>query len=111
MRYSKIVTALVCIVSVSAYAGTCEIKVTRTACQGKEELSYKKCDGQKSCSEFVDAASADECKTAAVKACENKRLEITKSKVITATYDDKAIPGSDLCQEYANRAREFNQCK
>ena len=55
----------------SVFAGTCELKFTRTACPGKEAISYKKCDGAKSCSEFVDAASAKECGDLATKACEN----------------------------------------
>jgi len=118
-KWLSVLSALFCVFgfalfSNQIYAGTCEIKFTRTACPGKEEISYKKCDGKQSCSEFVESASVDECRAEAVKACENKRLEITKSKVINATFDDKAITSAggkaDFCEDYANRAAEFNRC-
>lgn len=98
-----------------AIAGSCDINYTRTACPGKEEISYKKCDGKQSCTKTVAAASAEECQTKAVAACANDRLDITKSKVITATFDGKPVAnkagGSDHCLDYAKRDTEFNQCK
>lgn len=101
-------------VSVQAFAGTCEIHFDRTACAGKEAISYKKCDGEKTCSEYVEAASAAECSAMAVKACENKRLDITKSKVVTASFDEKPLATAagkdDFCTEYAHTDTEFNQC-
>ena len=110
-----VLATLFSLLSAQVYAGTCELKVTRTACPGKEAISYKKCDGEKSCSEFVEAASAKECGEAAVKACENKRLDITKSKVIGASFDDKKITTAsgkdDFCTDYNLAATEFNQCK
>jgi hypothetical protein len=112
---SLIASALFSLVSSSVFAGTCEIKFTRTSCEGKEAISYKKCDGNKSCSEFVEAATAKDCATAAVAACENKRLDITKSKVINASFDEKKITTAagkdDFCTDYKNAAAEFNQCK
>jgi len=96
------------------YAGTCELKFTRSACPGKEEISFKKCNGAASCSEFLEAASAADCATQATQACENKRLDITKSKVINATFDEKPIKTSagsdDFCTDYKNKAAEFNKC-
>lgn len=87
---------------------------TRTACPGQEEISYKKCNGQQSCTEVVDVADAAACKTAATQACENQRLNITKSKVITAKYDGtelKTDAGStDFCTVYSKRAEEFDKC-
>lgn len=115
MSKNFLIATIFSLASLQVYAGTCELKFTRTACPGKEEISYKKCDGAKSCSEFVEAASAKECGEAAVKACENKRLDITKSKVINATFDDKKITTAsgkdDFCTDYKNAATEFNQCK
>lgn len=100
--------------SAALNAGNCEVHYTRTACPGQETISYKKCDGEQSCTESENAASAAECKTLAMAACENKRLEITKSKVITAQFDGKPIKSDagddDFCKSYAKRATEFNRC-
>lgn len=92
----------------------CGINYTRTACPGKEEESYKKCDGKKSCTKFVAAASEQACADAAVAACANDRLTITQSKVITATFKGKALKNKggkdDMCLDYSKRDSEFNQC-
>lgn len=92
----------------------CAIKYTRTACPGKEADSYSKCDGKKSCTKYVPASSVEECKEAAVKACANDRLDVTKEKVINATYKGKPVKSDsgkpDFCADYAKRAEEFNQC-
>jgi hypothetical protein len=97
------------------YAGTCEIHFTRTACPGKEDISYKKCDGDPSCSEFLESATAEECAKSAVAACENKRLDITKSKVITAKFEESSIQTpagkEDFCTDYPLVDKEFNQCQ
>lgn len=95
-------------------AATCEIKYDRTACPGKEKISYKKCKGKKTCSKFKEADSIQQCRTMATKSCGNKRYSITKSKVIVALFDGKAIQTesgkNDFCLEYANVSTEFNQC-
>ncbi|OCQ22503.1 hypothetical protein A7985_00610 [Pseudoalteromonas luteoviolacea] len=95
-------------------AGTCEIKYLRTACPGKEKISYKKCKGKQRCSKFKEAATAAECGEMAVKSCRNKRLTITKSKVITALFDGQQIKASngseDFCTVYAKASEEFNKC-
>lgn len=97
-----------------AQAGTCEIKYTRTACPGKESISYKKCKGKQKCSKFKEAASVDECAAMAVKSCRNKRLTVTKSKVINALFDGQAINASngnaDFCTVYEKASEEFNKC-
>lgn len=98
----------------SAQAGTCEVQYERTACPGKEAISYKKCKGEKTCSKFKDAADADDCKAKAVKSCANRRLNITKSKVIKAIYEGDALKnskgGDDFCQDYEKVSEEFNKC-
>ena len=98
----------------SASAAVCEVHYDRTACPGKEKISYKKCKGKKSCTKFKEVGSVQECRAAATKSCTNKRYSITKSKVITAKYDGSAIQTEsgkdDFCLEYANVATEFNQC-
>lgn len=97
-----------------AIAGTCEIKYTRTACPGKEKISYKKCKGKQKCSKFKEADSAQQCADMAVKSCRNKRLTITKSKVINAEFDGNPINASngsdDFCTVYEKATEEFNKC-
>ena len=97
-----------------ATAASCEVQYTRTACPGKEKISYKKCKGKQSCSKFKEAATVEECRAIATKSCSNKRLSITKSKVINAVFDGKAIQTEsgkdDFCLEYENAATEFNKC-
>jgi hypothetical protein len=98
----------------TALAGACEIQYTRTACPGKEEISYKKCDGQQSCSKFKEASSAQECAEMAVNSCKNKRFSVTKLKVINALFDGQPIKASngsdDFCTVYENASEEFNKC-
>ena len=95
-------------------AGECEIQYTRIACSGQEDMSYKKCDGKQSCSKVKQANSVEECRKKATKSCRNKRLTVTKSKVINALFDGKKITTEsgkdDFCLEYANAEKEFNKC-
>lgn len=97
-----------------AMAGECAIEYVRTACPGKEAESYSKCAGKQSCVQPEQAADEKACQAAAVKACANDRLTVTKSKVIKAKFDGKAIMSTsgkeDFCADYANRAKEFDQC-
>ena len=114
-RISLLLSALLLSIGGSvAVAGSCELKTTRTACPGKEAISFKKCDGQASCSKTVSVDSAEACRTKAVAACANDRLEITKSKAINATFDGKPVSnkagGMDHCLDYSARAEEFNKC-
>ena len=92
----------------------CAITYTRTACPGKEDESYKTCDGKKTCTKYVAAATEQACQEAAVGACANDRLTITQSKVITATFKGKALKSKegkdDMCLDYSKRDSEFNQC-
>jgi len=94
--------------------GDCVVHYVRTACEGQEETSYAKCDGQQECDKAKEAASVEECQAAALKSCGNDRLDITKSKVITATYKGEAIKSAsgndDFCADYENREAEYNQC-
>lgn len=105
---------LLCISGAQAVAGSCDLAVTRASCAGKEAISFKKCDGKASCTKSGEAASADACRAKAVAACANDRLDITKSKVIGATFDGKPVlnkaGGTDHCLDYAERAAEFNKC-
>lgn len=75
------------------FAGDCVVHYERIACQGQEAESFKKCDGQPGCDKTKPANSEEECAAAALKSCENDRLDITKYKSITATYDGKALAG------------------
>jgi hypothetical protein len=112
-RASILTVLLLCFSGTEALAG-CDLSYTRTACPGKEAISYKKCDGKQSCVKSVSVASAEACRVKAVAACENDRLDITKSKVLTATFNGKPVlnkaGGVDHCQDYSEREAEFNKC-
>ena len=100
---------LVLFLSVSAIAGECVLKTTRTACPGKEKESYSKCNGQASCDEKVMADSAKECAEKAAKSCDNSRPAITKSKTVSATFDGKPVEGGkNFC---ASERPDFNKCE
>lgn len=92
----------------------CAVNYTRTACAGQEAISYKKCGGEQSCTKYKPADSLEACQQAALKSCKNKRLDITKKKVITATYKGQPIQSKtgkdDFCLDYPNKDNEFNQC-
>jgi hypothetical protein len=98
----------------TAAAGECAIEYIRTACPGKETESYSKCNGTQSCVLPEPTADVAACQAAAVNACANDRLTITKSKVIHAKFDGKAIMSAsgkdDFCVDYSKRAAEFDQC-
>ncbi|MBF0445840.1 MAG: hypothetical protein HQL68_09625 [Magnetococcales bacterium] len=91
LSIAAMVTALVGI-STMAYA-ECAVSYTRTACRGQEATSFKKCDGKQSCTKVKEADSLHACWQAAVKSCNNGRLDITKYKQITATYNGRQLTG------------------
>ena len=100
----------------TAFAGECILNVTREACPGKEKESYEKCKGQKSCNENKKTGSAEACAKEAVKACQNKRLDQTKSKVIKAKFAGAELEGGkDFCAAKVDGvfdpATDFNHCK
>lgn len=74
-------------------AGDCVVHYERIACKGQEAESFKKCDGQAACDKTKPANSAEECAATALKSCDNDRLDITKYKAITASYDGNALVG------------------
>lgn len=92
----------------------CAVKYERTACPGQEAISFKKCDGSATCVKYKKADSLASCQAAATKSCRNRRLNITKLKVITATWQGQAIQTAsgkdDFCLEYPKRNEEFNHC-
>ena len=113
-RISLFLAALfLCLNGAWAIAG-CDLTYTRTACPGKEAISYKKCDGKQSCVKAVTADTAEACRVKAVAACANDRLDITKNKTLSATFNGKPVlnkaGGTDHCLDYAEREAEFNKC-
>ena len=92
----------------------CAVHYTRTACPGQEATSYKKCGGNQSCVKYKKADSLAGCQKAATKSCRNRRLNITKLKVITATWEGRPIQSTagkdDFCLDYEKREEEFNRC-
>jgi hypothetical protein len=95
-----------------ALAGVCEISVTRVACPGKEADSFKKCDGKPSCVVKKKSDSAEDCAKAAADECPNSRLDITKSKEITAKFGGAAVKSKDGKEQFCAADRpDFNKCK
>ncbi len=114
-HFSLLLSALVlCLSSAWAVAGSCDVNYTRTACPGKEAISFKKCDGKASCVHTATTDTEEACRVKAVASCANDRLDITKNKVITATFNGKPVKnkagGADHCADYAERAAEFDKC-
>ena len=98
-----------------AKRGTCEWIVTRTACKGKETESFGKCKGKAKCDPASKSGikGLEACAKLAEDECANSRLEVTKSKDITATFDDgsgvkKVNDGKNVCK--ADR-KDFHGCK
>lgn len=92
----------------NAYASDCTVHYNRTACTGMETESYSKCGGKKECDKDEAASTEAACTATAAAACENSRLEITKSKVITATFQGKPLKGgANFC---ASDRADFNKC-
>jgi hypothetical protein len=98
----------------TAVAGECAVESIRTACPGQEAESFSKCGGKQSCMTPESAGSTQDCQAAALKACANDRLSITKSKVVHASFDGKAVMSAsgkdDFCADYEKRAAEFDHC-
>jgi len=105
----KFVTVGLVFFALNAFADKCVIDVTREACPGKDKESYEKCKGEKQCTKEVTATSEKDCAKKALKECENARLEITKLKIIKASFDGKPVEaGKNFCA--ADRP-DFNKCK
>lgn len=125
---NKTILVITLLLSFSTFAKdeACVISYTREACPGQEKTSYEKCcekkkadaaaykacvDGakEKQCTEDKEATSEKDCAKKALKACDNARTDITKSKVITATFAGKPVEGGkNFCA--ADRP-DFNKCK
>lgn len=114
MKRACLALATLLLMTTAAYAEDCGINYTRAACPGQEAESFAKCDGQASCTKTEAAASAEACQALAVKACSNNRINITKSKVITATWQGQPLKSAsgndDFCLDYAERADEYDKC-
>lgn len=97
-RHSALAAMLLVLAMGSATAAECVLQIKRTACPGQEKESFAKCDGKPGCTESVPAASASQCALKAKSACANKRLDVTKYKKISATFDGAAVEGGkDFC--------------
>jgi hypothetical protein len=96
-KKSLVITALTLFMG-GAMAGECVLQITRTACPSQEKESFSKCGGKASCDETVPAATQSQCTLKAKSSCANKRLDVTKYKKVTATFDGAAIDGGkDFC--------------
>ncbi len=97
----------------------CVLHYVRTACQGQEATSFSKCDGQAECDQTNPADSVEGCATAALEACANSRLDITKYKVVTAKFAGQDLKGGfdtegnadPVGLNFCNKDRpDLNQC-
>lgn len=98
----------------------CVVHYARIACQGKEEESFKKCDGKPACERVKKATSKEACADEALKSCDNDRVDITKYKAITATFSGQTlvggfdatgkpdVVGSNFCAAYRP---DMNRCQ
>ncbi|HYX34368.1 MAG TPA: hypothetical protein VE954_14790 [Oligoflexus sp.] len=104
-------TFTVLFLSTQALGGICELKFNRVACPGKEVESFKKCDGKAECVVKKKAENTKECQDIALKECENSRLDITKSKVISAKFDGKDVNSASGASNFCDANRpDFNKC-
>lgn len=110
-----LVFAIVLLAVGPAAAGECTLQITRTACPGKEKESFEKCGGKASCTSKARnpgaSTSPEQCAAEALQACANApdRQAVTRSKVVTATFDGKPVEGGkNFCA--ADRP-DFNHCK
>lgn len=94
-----------------AVAGECIVHTNRTACPGKEGESYSKCGGSKECDKEDSADSEAACIAAAKAGCPNSRLDITKSKRVTARFNGKSLKGPYGGSFCAPNRPDFNKCK
>jgi hypothetical protein len=111
MIKSIALSALFGLALASSALAECVVNVNRTACPGKESESYSKCGGSKSCDKDYAAATEAACIAAAKENCPNSRLEITKSKIVKARFNGKALKGPYGGNFCAPNRPDFNKCK
>ena len=97
------------LLSISTYAGECEIEYSSVACPGKEKKAYKKCDGKASCTITKTAISWRQCQKKAHKLCDNHKLKSIRSISTKAKYDGTPVnDGKFLCSPNRN---DYNRCR
>jgi hypothetical protein len=69
----------------------CAVHYTRTACIGQEAVSHKNVMVKSHAQNTSLLIHLNPVKTQFLNSCESKRLDMTKSKVITAMYNGKPI--------------------
>ena len=92
-RFLFVAVVLTGIGMVGQAQAECQVHYERTACQGQQAVSFKKCGGKASCTKVKPAENIQQCWQAAIKSCNNGRLDITKYKKITASYNGTALVG------------------
>jgi hypothetical protein len=85
-----------------AMAGECVLKITRTACPGKEAEAFKPYDGKQTTEEKKVASSADACGKQAEKASQIVRKGTLSAKSVAATFDGAAVPATAAFQAKAD---------
>ncbi len=78
----------------TALAADCVIHIRRTACSGKQQEAFKKCAGKAECDMREQSAASDaDCIAAAMKACDNPHVDITKYQAVTAKFKSAELIG------------------
>jgi hypothetical protein len=77
-----------------ALATDCVLHLKRVACAGQEAKSFERCaNGGLECDTEDAATTAAACSAAANRECANDRVDVTKFKVVTATFEGKTLTG------------------
>ena len=94
----KLLLAALTLVSTTAIAGECKIKVAREACPGKETEAFKPYDGKKETEEKKDLADEAACAAFADKAAKIVRKGTLSAKKVTGSF-----AGKDLAKTFEDK--------
>lgn len=89
-KTATFLAAALMMMSSSAFAGECMIKIKRDACPGKEVTAYKPYDNKVETEEKKAFDSEGECKKWAVEKAKIIRRGTLTKKTVTASFDGKA---------------------
>ncbi len=88
---NKLIAAVLVVVSSSAFAGECVMKIKRDACAGKETAAYKPYNGKTETEEKKTVADAAACTAEAKKAAKIVRKGTLTKKTVVASFDGKDV--------------------
>jgi hypothetical protein len=86
-----LLSTLVMMMSLSAFAGICTVKIDRTPCPGKTEEARKPYDGKNPTEEKKKVDTAKACEDLAAEKVKIVRAGVLAEKKATASYDGKDL--------------------